>query len=116
MTPLSAVAVRGPGPGLRRVVAVGFDDVAELRQAKRHGRRRDAAGVLGKQAELRVRRRGQFDLLLERPGRVAEEGDLDFLSELAAGRHDGGRPRERADVQAVVGSRRCRRRRFRGPE
>src|SRR5262249_14527023 len=61
----------------------------------------NAFGVLGADAELCAGLPGQLDLLLDLAGRIAEKADLDLLTRLATGRHDGQRPREGADVQAV---------------
>src|SRR5262249_26034615 len=87
--------------GGARVVRLNRDDVAVLRHAERDRRRRDAAFVLRVDAELRTGLLRQLDLLLDLPGRIAKEANLDLLARLAAGRNNSQRTREGADVQAV---------------
>ena len=45
---------------------------------------------------------GSLIFCLNGPAGSPRKRDFDFLAELAAGRHDGHRPRERADVQPVL--------------
>ena len=101
---------------LVRIIRLDFDDVFQIGQSKWNRRRRDAVGILREHAESlpaadeeRVRvdvGSGQLDLLAEFAGWIAEEAHVDLLAGLTASRHDGGRPRKRADVQPIgAGSR-----------
>ena len=84
------------------VVRLRLGDVRKIRHAECQSRRADSAGVLGVQDVVRVGRGRQLDLFRDDGTRVAEEAHFHFLARLAAGRVDGGRSREGADVQAVM--------------
>ena len=102
MTPLTAIgAVNGVACGLV-VVRLGLDHVAERGQPEGVGIRGDPLVVLREQAEIAVEAAaGSVTVVRGLAGRVADPADIHRLAQLAAGGHDGRRPREVADVQPV---------------
>ena len=85
-----------------RVVRLLLQNVSMLREPERNPGRSGAGRVFRNEFEVGNLLAGELDLFHDVARRIAEEPYLDLVAQLASRGINGDRPRERADVQAVV--------------